>query len=58
MPIFRGDPNCPMFVEQPLAVWAVRAQNAQEWDNLWESRGGSMVNGSPREFPESNQCTP
>ena len=32
----------------PLAVW----------DNLWESRGGSMVNGVPREFPESTQCTP
>ena len=28
------------------------------WDNLWESRGGSMVNGAPREFPESTQCTP
>ena len=30
----------------------------QQWDNLWESRGGSMVNGAPREFPESTQCTP
>ena len=26
------------------------------WDNLWESRGGSMVNGAPRKFPESTQC--
>ena len=31
---------------------------AVQWDNLWESRGGSMVNGAPREFPESTQCTP
>ena len=28
------------------------------WDNLWESRGGSMVNGAPMEFPECTQCTP
>ena len=28
------------------------------WDNLCESRGGSSVNGAPREFPESTQCTP
>ena len=27
------------------------------WDNLWERRGGSMVNGAPREVPESTQCT-
>ena len=27
-------------------------------DNLWESQGGSMVNGAPREFPKSTQCTP
>ena len=25
------------------------------WDNLWESRGGSMVNGTLREFPENTQ---
>ena len=28
------------------------------WDNLLESRGGIMVNGAPREFSESSQCTP
>ena len=30
----------------------------RNWDNLWERRGGSMVNGVPREVPESTQCTP
>ena len=29
-----------------------------DWDNLWERRRGSMVNGAPREVPESTQCTP
>ena len=24
---------------------------AYQWDNLWERRGGSMVNGVPREVP-------
>ena len=32
--------------------------DTRHWDNLWESRGGSMVNGAPREFPEITQCTP
>ena len=30
---------------------------SEDWDNLWERRGGSMVNGAPREVPESTQCT-
>ena len=30
----------------------------EDWDNLLESRGGIMVNGAPREFSESSQCTP
>ena len=35
-----------------LYIWAVVR------DNLWERRGGKMVNGVPWEVPESNQCTP
>ena len=46
--------NAKHFVQKP-AYLAVTSHN---WDNLWESRGGSMVNGAPREFPESTQCTP
>ena len=28
------------------------------WDNLWKSRGGIVVNGSPREVPKSTQWSP
>ena len=34
------------------------ALSSEDWDNLWESQGGSMVNGAHREFPQSAQCTP
>ena len=30
----------------------------KKWDNLWKSRGGIVVNGAPREVPESTQWTP
>ena len=31
---------------------------ACRWDNLWKSRGGIVVNGAPREVPESTQWSP
>ena len=29
-----------------------------QWDNVWERRGGSIVNGAPREVPENTLFTP
>ena len=42
----------------PADLAAIRLCERLDWDNLWESRGGSMVNGAPREFPKSTRCTP
>ena len=48
----------PSQVLQALEQQVLHLQGTSHWDNLWVSRGGSMVNGAPREFPESTQCTP
>ena len=34
------------------------AVSVKHWDNLWKSRGGIVVNGAPREVPESTQWSP
>ena len=51
---------CPLSLPtiQDVTMKRVGFLTLEAWDNLWESRGGSMVNGAPREFPESTQCTP
>ena len=58
--MFRGDGQVMHVMEE----WEkhvspdYRCEEVENWNNLWESRGGSMMNGAPREFPESTQCTP
>ena len=42
---------CPLF--EGRAYW-----QPLHWDNLWKSRGGIVMNGAPREVPESTQWTP
>ena len=63
--VFQWDPweqhgECWQQQVQTLAVLnpIFRCDRQKEWDNLWENRGCSMVNGVPREFPESTLCTP
>ena len=40
----RTSPTLSCYIER------LARQLCREWDNLWDSRGGSMVNRAPREF--------
>ena len=51
--VYSAGPRCILYIVQ-----CILQANAVYWDNLLESRGGIMVNGAPREFSESSQCTP
>ena len=48
-----------------LSIWQVEfsqkkelIRRLQEWDNVWKSRGGIIVNGVPTEFPRAKPEEP